>query len=162
MRAKQGAGDAGHRGSGHRGSGLRGSGLRGSRLRVFLCLVPCALVLAACLPTTRPVIKIGLVAPFEGRYRDVGYEVIYAVRLAVREANARGGVAGHTVELMALDDSGEADMAVEQARKLGTDPLVVGVIGHWLDETTKAAAAAYVQAGLPMLAATDAPRKSVV
>ena len=121
----------------------------------MLLLVPCALCVAAC-SSARPVIKIGLVAPFEGRYRDVGYEVIYAVRLAVREANARGGVAGHTLELMALDDSGDAALAVEQARKLGTDPLVVGVIGHWLDETTTAAAPAYAQAGLPLLATTGA------
>lgn len=113
--------------------------------------------LAACAPVVRPVIKIGLVAPFEGRYRDVGYEVVYAVRLAVREANGRGGVAGHTLELAALDDSGDPAMAVEQAQKLATDPLVVGVIGHWLDETTTAAAPAYAKAGLPLLATTAVP-----
>src|SRR6187401_305291 len=84
--------------------------------------------LAACLPITRPVVKIGLVAPFEGRYRDVGYEVIYAVRLAVREANAAGGIAGYSVELLTLDDSDDPDMAVAQAQKIATDPQVVGVI----------------------------------
>jgi ABC-type branched-subunit amino acid transport system substrate-binding protein len=122
-----------------------------------LGLVALLLSLAACLPLARPVIKLGLVAPFEGRYRDVGYEVIYAVRLAVREANARGGVAGHTVELVALDDSGDPVMAVEQAHKLALDPLVVGVVGHWLDETTTAAAPAYAEAGLPLLATTAGP-----
>jgi ABC-type branched-subunit amino acid transport system substrate-binding protein len=115
-------------------------------------VVSCALCLAACVRTTRPIVKIGLVAPFEGYYRDVGYEVIYAVRLAVREANARGGVAGHTVELVALDDGGDPAMATEQALKLATDPLIMGVIGHWLDETTSAAAPAYAQAGMPLLA----------
>jgi ABC-type branched-subunit amino acid transport system substrate-binding protein len=119
--------------------------------------VPCALSLAACFSTTRPIVKIGLVAPFEGRYRDVGYEVIYAVRLAVREANGRGGVAGHTVELVALDDGGDPAMATEQALKLATDPLVMGVIGHWLDETTSAAAPAYAEAGLPLLATGAGP-----
>jgi ABC-type branched-subunit amino acid transport system substrate-binding protein len=117
-----------------------------------LLLVAGSLLLAGCLSVARPVVKIGLVAPFEGRYRDVGYEVIYAVRLAVREANERGGVAGHTVELMALDDSGDPAKAVEQAHKLATDPQVVGVIGHWLDETTMAATPAYADAGLPLLA----------
>src|SRR5437773_8430394 len=62
-------------------------------------LASALLLLPACVPVTRPIVKIGLVAPFEGRYRDVGYEVIYAVRLAVREANASGGVAGFAVEL---------------------------------------------------------------
>ena len=121
-----------------------------------LALVFC-LLLAACVPVTRPVFKIGLVAPFEGRYRGVGYEVIYAVRLAVREANARG-VAGHAVELLALDDSGDAAMAVTQARKAAADPQVVAVIGDWLDATTLAATPEYAAAGLPLLATTAAPQ----
>jgi ABC-type branched-subunit amino acid transport system substrate-binding protein len=103
---------------------------------------------------TRPVVKIALVAPFEGRYRDVGYEVIYAVRLAVREANAGGGIAGHSIELLALDDSGDADMAAAQARKAAADPQVVGVIGHWREATTRAAAPEYQADGIPLLATT--------
>ena len=122
-----------------------------------LCLAIWALGLSGCFPVTRPVIKIGLVAPFEGRYRDVGYEVIYAVRLAVREANAGGGVAGYSIELLALDDSGDPAMAVTQAQKIAIDPQVVGVIGDWLDETTTAAASTYAAAGLPLLATTAAP-----
>jgi ABC-type branched-subunit amino acid transport system substrate-binding protein len=97
-------------------------------------------------------VKIALVAPFEGRYRDVGYEVIYAVRLAVREANAGGGVAGYSVELLALDDSGDPEMAVAQARKVAADPQVVGGIGHWLGEATAAAAPEYEREGIPLLA----------
>ncbi|MGH2521018.1 MAG: ABC transporter substrate-binding protein [Anaerolineales bacterium] len=126
-----------------------GSSLLSAR---FACLL-----LTACLPVTRPVVKIALVAPFEGRYRDVGYEVIYAVRLAVREANANGGVASYSVELLALDDAGDPDMAVEQARKVATDPQVVGVIGHWLDKSTLAAAREYDAEGIPLLATTSAP-----
>ncbi len=123
--------------------------------RMLGVLLAAGLLLGACVPVTRPVVKIGLVAPFEGRYREVGYSVIYAVRLAVREAN-QSGVAGYAVELMALDDSGEADMAAEQARKLATDPQVLGAVGHWLDETTQAAAPEYAAAGLPLLATTAA------
>ena len=108
----------------------------------------------SCVPVARPVVKIGLVAPFEGRYRDVGYEVVFAVRLAVREANAAGGVAGYTVELTTLDDGGDASQAVEQARKLATDPAILGVIGDWLDATTPSAAPVYAAEGLPLLATT--------
>lgn len=121
----------------------------------WLLFVAYGFLLAGC-AVTRPTIKIGLVAPFEGRYREVGYEVIYAVRLAVREANAAGGVAGYSVELVALDDSGDPAMAAEQARKLAADPQVVAVIGHWLDATTRAAAPEYAQAGIPLLATTAA------
>jgi ABC-type branched-subunit amino acid transport system substrate-binding protein len=118
----------------------------------LLLVMAAAAGLSACLPVSRPLIKLGLVAPFEGRYRDLGYEVIYAVRLAVREANAAGGAGGYSLALMAYDDSGDADQAAEQARKAASDPDVLGVIGHWLPATTQAAAAVYAEAGLPLLA----------
>lgn len=117
----------------------------------FFFLLPSSFFLSSCIPVTRPVVKIGLVAPFEGRYRNLGYEVIYAVRLAVREANAAGGVAGYSVELTALDDSGDPEMAIEQAHKLATDPQVAAVLGHWLDATTAAAATEYERLELPLL-----------
>jgi ABC-type branched-subunit amino acid transport system substrate-binding protein len=117
----------------------------------FFFLLSSSVLLQSCLPVTRPIVKIGLVAPFEGRYRNLGYEVIYAVRLAVREANAAGGLAGYSVELAALDDSGDPEMATEQARKLATDPQVVAVLGHWLNTTTVAAASEYERLKLPLL-----------
>ncbi len=120
------------------------------------CLVA-VFVLSACIPVARPSVKIGLVGPFEGRYRDTGYAVIYGVRLAVREANQRG-LNGYGLELMSLDDSGDAEMAATQARKLATDPQIVGAIGHWLDETTVAAAPVYAAEGLPLLATTASPQ----
>ncbi|MFN2270375.1 MAG: ABC transporter substrate-binding protein [Anaerolineae bacterium] len=136
-------------------------------LRLFSCLLlpasrllllaSCFLLLASCAfpGAVRPTVKIGLVAPFEGRYRYVGYDVIYAVRLAVREVNAAGGVGGYSVELVAYDDGADAAhaeaMAVEQARKLAVDPEVVAVIGHFRPETTAAAADAYAEASIPLI-----------
>jgi branched-chain amino acid transport system substrate-binding protein len=99
-----------------------------------------------------PVVKIGLVAPFEGRYRYVGYDVIYAVRLALREANAVGGVGGYRVELAAYDDQADPVLAVEQGRKLAVDPDVVAAIGHFREETSVASLSAYSQAGIPLVA----------
>jgi ABC-type branched-subunit amino acid transport system substrate-binding protein len=98
---------------------------------------------------TRPVIKIGLVAPFEGRYREIGYSVIYGVRLAIREAAGSGPV---EIELVAYNDSGRVSDAVEAAKSLIVDPDVVAVIGHWRAETTSAAAPFYDEAGLILVA----------
>ena len=100
----------------------------------------------------RPTVKIGLVAPFEGRYRYVGYDVIYAVRLALREANAAGGVAGYSVELVAYDDRADPAMAIEQAHKLAVDPAVIAAIGHFRRETTIAALDAYAESSIPLVA----------
>lgn len=125
-------------------------------------ILPAALLLtilltlvAACrFPgSVRPTVKIGLVAPFEGRYRYVGYDVIYAVRLALREANEGGGLNGHGVELAAFDDRGDPAAAGEQVPKLAVDPQVLAALGHFRRETTLAAAPGYADAGLPLLAA---------
>jgi ABC-type branched-subunit amino acid transport system substrate-binding protein len=98
------------------------------------------------------VIKIGLVAPFEGRYRAIGYEAIYAARLAIREVNARGGVRGFRIELVALDDRGEDDRATTAARQLIIDPRVMVVIGHYRPTTTAVALNEYCASNLPVLA----------
>lgn len=122
-----------------------------SRAWLWLGALLMGTLLATACAVTRPTAKIGLVAPFEGAHRQVGYEAIFAVRLAVREANAAGGVAGHTVELVALDDQGDPARAIEQAHKLSLDPQVYVVLGHWLTATTAAAAPEYARLGLPWL-----------
>ncbi len=150
--------------------GVFTSSQRPLRLRVkfpFLGLTLVLLsgmILSACQVNgmgTQPVIKIGLVAPFEGRYREIGYDVIFAARLAVQEANRAGGVNGHSIELIAMDDRGDVNRAVEQASKLARDPQVIAVIGHFLPETTEAAAEVYANAGIPMLATADLANNSL-
>lgn len=114
------------------------------------------LVLLVALPaagcaSVDPVIKIGLVAPFEGRDRHVGYDAIYSARMAVREINAAGGVAGHRVSLVALDDRGDPELARQAAASLAIDPGVIAVVGHYLPESTAAAEAIYRENGVPLL-----------
>lgn len=114
-------------------------------LVLFLCLAG-----AGCRaePAT---LKIGLVAPFEGRDRAVGYDAVYAARLAVREINGSGGVAGHAIEVVALDDRGDEELARHAAASLVIDPAVIAVAGHWLPETTTAARALYAENGLALI-----------
>lgn len=116
------------------------------------CFLLLALILTACVPALPRVIKIGLVAPFEGRYRAIGYDAIYAARLAVREINAAGGVNGWQLELVAYDDRADLEMARAAARNLLTDPDVVAVIGHYRQETTAAAGDLYAAGEMPLLA----------
>ncbi|HFC11696.1 MAG TPA: hypothetical protein ENJ56_02535, partial [Anaerolineae bacterium] len=60
-------------------------------LLLTLLLAGCASVDFADVSSVDPVVKIGLVAPFEGEQRVIGYDVIYATRLAVRQVNTAGG-----------------------------------------------------------------------
>ena len=77
-----------------------------------------------------PTVKIGLIAPFEGLYRATGYEVLFAVKLALQERNEGQGLQGYHVELVALNDFNDQEEGAKQARALVADPDIVGVIGH--------------------------------
>jgi branched-chain amino acid transport system substrate-binding protein len=123
----------------------------------WLCVL-LLLTVGGCTATggTKPIIKVGLVAPFEGLYRPLGYEVLYAVKLAIRERNASGGVAGYMVELVALNDDNDPTVAAQRAREMAVDPDVVGVIGHFSSPTTLAALEEYRRAGLALVTSVAA------
>jgi branched-chain amino acid transport system substrate-binding protein len=120
-----------------------------------LTLAACCCLLAACtLPgSVKPTVKIGLSAPFEGLYRDLGYELLSGVRLAVRQRNQAGGVGGrYLVEQVSLNDFGEAEEAAQQVREMAADPGVLAVLGGWSLQTARAAAAEYDRLGLAFMA----------
>jgi ABC-type branched-subunit amino acid transport system substrate-binding protein len=121
---------------------------------LFLCSVALSALAPGCagITLTRPVVKIGLVAPFEGQYRYVGYDAINAARLAIREANA-AGLLGVSVELVPYDDRGIEDRARTAALNLTQDDQVVAAIGHFMDHTSIAAKSIYDAAGIPMIVA---------
>lgn len=115
-------------------------------------LLLCVLALSACQGAgTRPIIKIGLSAPFTGADESVGYSVVGAVRLAIRERNQAGGVAGYSVELVALDDANQPRTAAQRAREMIIDPAVMAVIGGFDAAAATAAASEYAGAGLPFV-----------
>jgi branched-chain amino acid transport system substrate-binding protein len=122
-------------------------------VRFAATLAACLLLSSCAFPgSVKPTVKIGLSAPFEGLYRDLGYEVLYSVRLAVRERNAAGGVGGrYLVELVALNDFNEPREAALQAREMAVDPGVLAVIGGWSGETARQSAPEYERLGLPFL-----------
>jgi branched-chain amino acid transport system substrate-binding protein len=127
--------------------------------RASLALITTALLLAGCAfpGSTKPVVKIGLIAPFEGLERGLGYEVLYATKLAIRERNASDGVGGTMMELIALDDSAGPDAAAQAAKMLTVDPKVMGVIGPVSARSADAVADAFDAAGMPWIALAAVP-----
>ncbi|MBN1937018.1 MAG: ABC transporter substrate-binding protein [Anaerolineae bacterium] len=119
------------------------------RYLVFLIVL-----LSSCaLPSSpKPLLKIGLVAPFEGRDRALGYEALGAVKEALAARNAAGGVAGYMIELVALNDNNAPDESAFQARELAVDKDVVGAIGPFSEGALAAAAPVYDELGLPLIA----------
>ncbi|PRD64634.1 ABC transporter substrate-binding protein [Malikia granosa] len=92
-------------------------------------LLVAALPLAAQAQGKEPV-KVGLVSSKSGVFAEQGEEVIRAVKFAVEEANARGGVDGRKVELAEGDDEGTPDAGRRVAEKLARDGhnLLIGAI----------------------------------
>jgi hypothetical protein len=75
---------------------------------------------------TTPVVRVALLAPFEGRYREVGYNALYAARLAIAE------MPDTAFELLPVDDGGTPERALERAHALVLDKQIVAavVIGY--------------------------------
>ncbi|MBZ0303304.1 MAG: hypothetical protein K8J31_26415 [Anaerolineae bacterium] len=81
----------------------------------------CGLLVAGCasIPSTT---RIALLAPFEGRYREAGYNALYAARLAFQDAGLT------SVELLPADDGGSVSSAADRAQALRLDPQVAAVL----------------------------------
>jgi len=125
---------------------------------IRIILMISVLFLSGCAGNTRPAVKIGLLAPFTGYDEAVGYGVLPAVKLALREANQQGGVAGHDLELIALDDRSDPAVAVAQARSLAIDAAILGVVGPLDPGLAMAVAPVADETGLVFLSpATPAP-----
>ena len=103
-----------------------------------------------CWGSVPPTLKIGLVAPFEGLHRPLGYEVLFAVKLALQERNVWAGQ-GYQVELVALNDFDDPAEAARQAKALVSDPQVVGIIGHLSSAATAAAVPVYQVAEMAVI-----------
>lgn len=85
-----------------------------------------SLLLLSC-TSVRPVVKIGLLAPFEGLHRRSGYGALTAMREAIAEV-APAGVA---IMPLALDDAADPGQVERAARKLLQDPDVRALVGPY-------------------------------
>jgi ABC-type branched-subunit amino acid transport system substrate-binding protein len=127
-------------------------------MRTFVYLLITTYCLLAACAAPRPTLKIALVAPFEGRQRQVGYDAFPAMRMALRDANAAGGIANrYFIEFVAYNDNADPAFAERVAHNVAQDKSVLVVIGHLRQSTTDAALPVYAKAGLPVLALDDAP-----
>jgi branched-chain amino acid transport system substrate-binding protein len=97
----------------------------GRQLLAFLLLA--AFLLGSCV-SVRPIVKIGVLAPFEGLYRRTGYTVLEAVRRAIVDDSAANPAVFDLLPL-ALDDSAAPAAARRSTQKLLVDPGVGAVVG---------------------------------
>lgn len=112
------------------------------RVGLLVLALSLLLLLSGCmLPgNAAPVVKLGVIAPFEGRGRNLGYAVLPGIKAAVAEANAARSFGPYRVTVVAFNDSLDPETAAQQAAVLALDPDVIGVVGPFSPETAAAAA----------------------
>jgi branched-chain amino acid transport system substrate-binding protein len=95
-------------------------------------------------------VKLALILAKTGIAAQDDIVAIDAARLAVEEINVHGGLLGHTIELLILDNTSTpigAKMATEQAVKLG----VIGMIGSFRSSHSLAMVPVVQKAKIPMI-----------
>jgi len=115
---------------------------------LLLVLLPvfAGLLSPATVPAADP-IKIGVAGPHTGDLAPYGIPTKEAAEMIAAEVNAKGGLLGRQIELLALDDQCKPEIATNVATKLVSDGARV-VIGHVCSGATKAALGIYKEAGV--------------
>ena len=108
---------------------------------------------AASTDAAKPeVIRLGTLVPLSGRNSPSGEAMVAAARLAVKEANDKGGVLGRQVELVVEDDACDPGTAVTAARNLIAKDVTVSV-GGYCSSATVPTLKIFRTAGVPMIVA---------
>lgn len=99
-------------------------------------------------------VVLAAVAPLSGAHGAWGIDLASGVELALRDMEADLLKAGYQVSLARYDDQGQPEVAAEHARSLAYDPGVIGVVGSFTSEATRALAEALSESGLVLVAPT--------
>ncbi|MGC8770465.1 MAG: ABC transporter substrate-binding protein [Brevinematia bacterium] len=75
------------------------------------------------------VIKIGFMGPMTGGAANYGKLMSQAVKMAVEEKNAEGGIGGKKIQLIIEDDEGKPEKATPAIEKLAGVDKVFGIVG---------------------------------
>ncbi|MBQ4566839.1 MAG: branched-chain amino acid ABC transporter substrate-binding protein [Desulfovibrio sp.] len=118
------------------------------------CLAAMALCLALAAPAqTAETIKIGVQGAHSGDLASYGVPSLNAVKLVIEQVNAKGGVLGRKVELVAQDDQCKPEMATNAATKLISDQSDV-VVGPICTGPTTASLPIFQQANIIVVSPT--------
>lgn len=98
-------------------------------------------------------VKIGLMVPLTGFAAADGKSALEGAKLAVAQANAKGGVNGEKIDLVVYDDQASPKEAVPAASKLVEKDKVVGAVSGSYSGSTRAAAGVFQSGKVPYVTA---------
>jgi branched-chain amino acid transport system substrate-binding protein len=121
-------------------------------MRKFLtAAIGAILVLAAlgsCGKKTGKTYLVGVTGPFTGDGAQYGEMARMAAEMKADEINAAGGINGVPLELEFEDDKGDPKEAANTAQKLGSNPNVLAVLGHFNSSCSLAGKEVYNSMGV--------------
>jgi branched-chain amino acid transport system substrate-binding protein len=125
-------------------------------LRVFLLML---LVLPAACGGGRSAgteLTMVVVTPRTGPLAAAAISREDGIKLAVADVNARGGIHGHPVRLVLLDDENKREVAAQRAREVAAENKALVVFGIGTSDTSIAGGAIYKEAKIPAITANGA------
>jgi branched-chain amino acid transport system substrate-binding protein len=127
------------------------------KLHSCLMLAAILLVVAGCTPgPSRGEVTVFVAAPLSGWQADGGQTVVGGVNLMADELNKTGGLLGYRIQVVAVDDEGDSDVAAEVAERIAeavrAGDRVLGIVGHYNSGQTLSAMEVYKD--LPIIVVT--------
>ncbi len=92
----------------------------------------------SCVDTSGPTIKVGSLNSLSGTMAISEVTVRDAIKLAVDEINASGGVLGKQIQVVGEDGASDPAVFAQKAEKLIKDDCVAAVFGGWTSSSRKA------------------------
>ena len=106
-------------------------------------------------PAQKAPVRIGEIDPLTGKLAMHGMEIHQGILYAVEEANSRGGLQGHPVELISRDDQSQPEVAINQTQELLYREKVVGLVGGYVDSLVGPISELAAKAGVPYVASAS-------
>lgn len=92
----------------------------------------------SCQPAAKPTIRIGIIHSLTGTMAVSEAPLVDAVRLAVEEINAEGGLLGRRLEMVVADSRSDPASAANEAERLIVEQGVAALFGCWTSACRKA------------------------
>ncbi len=113
----------------------------------FLATIVLAVV-CGCGKKAKETYLVGMAGPFTGDGAQYGEMARMAAEMKADEINKAGGVNGVALELEFQDDKGDPKEAANTAQKLGSNPRVLAVLGHFNSSCSLAGKEVYNSMGV--------------
>lgn len=109
-------------------------------------------LVAGCGGSNSNEIKIGLLNEMTGGNATLGTSITNGAKLAIKEANAKGGVLGKQIQGVVADNKSEASESANAMTKLASQDKVVAVTGTFSSSSAIAASSVAEASKVPYLA----------